>query len=264
MPSWYVVKSTMSSRRLAGHSSNVVARDRERQQPTVAGDLGQLHALLAVLDPVLALQLVAGVAEIARPPSGPWSSSSAGSRRCGTTEQSRNRNRYLRRFDLQHRVGGAVDGEDVADEAVVREVLEERLAPPLRDASAGCRPAGYSPMPSWMSLCIVTPSSKPGSRRTPAGCRTRRRTSRPAWSVRTTGQLQALALVARRPKSVLRVVDRVQPDHALVDVRAGVVHAVVVEPEEALLLRGRHCRPASSGRGCRHHSPGWIAVVLGP
>ena len=32
---------------------------------------------------------------------------------------------------LQHRVRGAVDGEDVADEAVVREVLEERLAPPL-------------------------------------------------------------------------------------------------------------------------------------
>ena len=34
-----------------------------------------------------------------------------------------------------------------------------------------------------------------------------------------------------------RVVDRVQADHALVHVRPGVIHAVIVEPEEALLLR---------------------------
>ena len=33
---------------------------------------------------------------------------------------------------LQHGVGRAVHGEDVTDEAVIREVLEERLAPPLR------------------------------------------------------------------------------------------------------------------------------------
>src|SRR4029079_16150704 len=39
---------------------------------------------------------------------------------------------FLARLPVEGRVGGAVDGEDVADEAVVGEVLEERLAPPLR------------------------------------------------------------------------------------------------------------------------------------
>ena len=49
------------------------------------------------------------------------------------------------------------------------------------------------------------------------------------------GQAQALGLVAG-VEVVLRVVDRVEPDHALVDVGPGEVHHVVVEPEEALLL----------------------------
>ncbi len=54
-------------------------------------------------------------------------------------------------------------------------------------------------------------------------------------SVRTPGSRRPLALVAH-VHAVLGVVDRVEPDHALVDVRPGVVHPVVVEPEEALLL----------------------------
>jgi hypothetical protein len=49
------------------------------------------------------------------------------------------------------------------------------------------------------------------------------------------GQAEALPLVAH-VHAVLRVIDGVQADHALVDVGAGLVHAVVVEPEEALLL----------------------------
>ena len=55
-------------------------------------------------------------------------------------------------------------------------------------------------------------------------------------------QPQALGLLASVETTLgpvvvrLRVVDREQPDAALVDVRPGVVHAVVVEPEEALLL----------------------------
>ena len=54
-----------------------VALDRERQQPAVGGDLGELHALLAVRDAVLALEFVARVAERHRRSSGPWWSSSA-------------------------------------------------------------------------------------------------------------------------------------------------------------------------------------------
>jgi hypothetical protein len=50
-----------------------------------------------------------------------------------------------------------------------------------------------------------------------------------------TRQPQALGLVAG-VEVVLRVVDREEPDHSLVDVGAGEVHHVVVEPEEALLL----------------------------
>ena len=53
----------MNSRRLAGHSSNESRAIGHRQQAAVGGDLGELHALLAVGDAVLALQLVAGVAE---------------------------------------------------------------------------------------------------------------------------------------------------------------------------------------------------------
>ena len=54
-------------------------------------------------------------------------------------------------------------------------------------------------------------------------------------SVRTPGQPETLGLVAH-VHPVLGVVDRVEPDHPLVDVGPGVVHAVVVEPEEGLLL----------------------------
>ena len=44
-----------------------VPHDRDREQAAVVGDLGPLHALLAVLDPPLALQVtIRGVAEVAR------------------------------------------------------------------------------------------------------------------------------------------------------------------------------------------------------
>ena len=55
------------------------------------------------------------------------------------------------------------------------------------------------------------------------------------WSVADAGQPETPPLVAH-VHAVLGVVDGVEPDHALVDVGAGVVHRVVVEPEEALLL----------------------------
>jgi hypothetical protein len=57
------VKSTITSRRLAGHSSKESRVIAKGQQPAVRGDLGELHALLAVGDPVLALELVACVAQ---------------------------------------------------------------------------------------------------------------------------------------------------------------------------------------------------------
>ena len=87
-----------------------------------------------------------------------------------------------------------------------------------------------------------------------------------------TRQTQALPLVAH-VHAVRRVVDRVETDHALVHVRAGVIHAVIVEPEEALLLAlltarrpvqiqvvdpharlvamGSWARASSSSAGCR-------------
>src|SRR6266545_5724645 len=49
------------------------------------------------------------------------------------------------------------------------------------------------------------------------------------------GQAEPLGLV---PRVLNRVVDGVEADHALVDVGAGMVHAVVVEPEEGLHLPG--------------------------
>jgi hypothetical protein len=63
VPSWYLVKSMMNSRRLAGHSSKESRLSGNGQQPAVVGDLGELHALLGVLDAVLALQLVTAVAQ---------------------------------------------------------------------------------------------------------------------------------------------------------------------------------------------------------
>src|SRR6266508_2882446 len=49
------------------------------------------------------------------------------------------------------------------------------------------------------------------------------------------GQPKSFGLV---PRVLNRVVDGVEADHALVDVGAGMVHAVVVEPEEGLHLPG--------------------------
>src|SRR3954452_24100709 len=108
-----------------------VALDRSGQQSAVAGDLHELHALLAIGDAVLPLQLAADVPEVL-----------GGLRAPGRTHQlqlvdARDRaieetEAVLAAFDLEHRVGDAVDGEDVADEAVIGEVLEEGLAPPLR------------------------------------------------------------------------------------------------------------------------------------
>src|SRR6266542_5033842 len=49
------------------------------------------------------------------------------------------------------------------------------------------------------------------------------------------GQPKSFGLV---PRVLNRVVDGVETDHALVDVGAGMVHAVVVEPEEGLHLPG--------------------------
>ena len=56
-----------------------------------------------------------------------------------------------------------------------------------------------------------------------------------------TGQPQSLRLITAIHT---RVIDRVQPDHPLVDVGPGVIHAVIVEPQEALLLSVvPTCRP---------------------
>ena len=154
-----------------------VPGDREGQQAAVVGDLGPAHALLAVLDPPLALQVaVGGVAEVARRlrPGGRGHQLELvdpGDRRVQEAEP------VLAPLDLQHRVRGAVDGEDVADEAVVGEVLEERLAPPLRVRRAGCRRPGTRPGRRGCP-CGSWCRRRAGRRRSPAGCRSRRRRCR--------------------------------------------------------------------------------------
>ncbi len=208
-----------------------VADDRRREQAAVVGDLRELHALLAVGQPVLALQLVAAVAEV------------AGGLRAAARDHERQlvdaRDRaveeaeaVLAPLDLEHRVGRAVDGEDVADEAVVGEVLEERLAPPLgvRLRVAGSRE---------LALGVVDVLVDRGAVVQPAVVDRQRdvevHVERAVGVVGAdTRQPQALGLVAG-VEVVLGVVDRVEADHSLVDVRPGVVHPVVVEPEEALL-----------------------------
>ena len=56
------------------------------------------------------------------------------------------------------------------------------------------------------------------------------------------GQTQPLGLVAHI-HVVLGIVDRVKTHHALVDIGSGVIHAMIVEPEEGLFLaRVAACR----------------------
>ncbi len=76
------------------------------------------------------------------------------------------------------------------------------------------------------------------------------------------GEPEAAPLVPH-VHAVLGVVDGVEPDHALVHVGAGVVHRVVVEPEEALLLP-----VVAGGRPVQVQvvdgSPRVVAPVTGP
>ncbi len=145
----------------------------------------------------------------------------------------------LAALDLQCRVRGAVDGEDVADETVVREVLEEGLAPPLRVLGRVLRERelAHAVVHVLVGRDPVVETAVVERQRDVVGHIER--------AVRVVGahagEAQALALVAAVVHALtghvlLGVVDRVQADHALVDVRTRVVHAVIVEPEEALLL----------------------------
>ena len=229
-----------------------VTRQGERQQAAVRGDLGELHALLGVRDAVLPLELVAVVAERdgglrALRRAHQLELVDAGDRGVEEAEA------VLAPLDLQHRVGGAVDGEDVADEAVAREVLVERLAPPLRVGGRVLRQrelVGGVVDVLVHRDAVVEPAVVEGERDVVLDVER---------AVPVVGaharEPQALALVAHVHAALvahrLRVVDRVEADHALVDVGAGVVHPVVVEPEEASASRGRRRRPASSGRAGR-------------
>ena len=62
----YFVKSTTTSRRFAGHSSNESRTIGAGSRPPSLAICDELHALLAVGQAVLALQLVAAVAEVPR------------------------------------------------------------------------------------------------------------------------------------------------------------------------------------------------------
>src|SRR5215212_3026573 len=149
------------------------------------------------------------------------------------TEASRNRNRYLRRSTSMTEERGAVDGEDVPDEAVVREVLVEALAPPLRMRPRVAR--GWEVALRVVDVLVdrdsvVQPAVEEDQRDVVVHLEVVR-----GGQVRaTTRQVQTVGIPFVAVVD-LRVVERVEPHHALVDVVRGVVHDVVVEPEEALL-----------------------------
>jgi hypothetical protein len=129
----------------------------------------------------------------------------------------------LAAFDGHRRVRRAIYGEDVTDEAVVGEVTEIRLAPPLRVR---------------LAVAVVGVLVRRDAVVEPAVVERQRDVV-----VDVEGAVRVVLAHAREPVAlglvavVLdRVVDRHQADHALVDVGAGVAVHVVVEPEERLLL----------------------------
>src|SRR4051812_39103504 len=145
-------------------------------------------------------------------------------------------------LDLENREGNAVDGEDVADEAVVRVVAVEQLAPVLgvHVAADDAREAGIR---SDGGVVV-----RVGNHAVIGGEVVERHrdvvldVERPVVVALGVDVVHAdageapavgLGLVA---VVELGIVVRRESDHALVDVRAGVVHAVVVVPEERLLL----------------------------
>ena len=176
----------------------------------------------------------------------------------------------LAALDLQGRVRGAVDGEDVAHEALVRHVLVERLAPPLRVRARVARGRELRVVDVVvLGDPVIEAAVEEGQRDVVVDVEA-------AVGVvgAHPGQPQATALVAH-VHPVLRVIDGVEADHALVDVGPGVVHPVVVEPEEALLLPviatgrpvqvqvvHRHPRPVALALRAVPHRVVRVAVAL--
>jgi hypothetical protein len=124
-------------------------------------------------------------------------------------------------------------GKAVAHEPVVGEVLEEGLAPPLRVRGRVVR-LGVLAQPvvhvqvgghAVVQRAVV-------DRERDVVLDVERAVAVVGAHARET---EATPLVAH-VHGVLGVVDRVEADHALVNVCPGLVHGVVVEPEEALLL----------------------------
>ena len=140
---------------------------------------------------------------------------------------------------MQHRGGHAVDGEDVTDEAVVRVVLVEQLAPPLGvDASA-----------ELVGREVLALQGGPLERGVLVGVRAHSVVEAAVVErerdvvLHVEGAVAVVGADARQTQTVglvaavqHRIVVRREADHALVDVGPRVVHAVIVEPEERLLL----------------------------
>ena len=140
---------------------------------------------------------------------------------------------------LQHRVRGSVDGEDIPDETMIGEMLEERLAPPLgvRSRIVGVREFTLRVVDVLVNRDPVVQPAVVHDQRDVVGD--------VKGSVLVigadAGQSKTLSLVTHvgtpaDARVSLRIVDGINADHALVHIRAGVVHSVVVKPEEALLL----------------------------
>ena len=237
MPSWILGEVDDHLHPLGRPTLEVAPRDRCRQQSTFGGDLGEPHALLTIGDPILALQFVALVSQIAGRLGPPGRAHQlevvdASDRSVEKPEP------VLAPLDFQHGIGGAVDREQIPHEPMAREVLVEGLAPPLR---MGPRVPRRRELAHSVVEVLVDRHAV-----IQAGVVERQRDvvlhiERAVVIGAHTGQPQSLRLITAIHT---RVIDRVQPDHPLVDVGPGVIHAVIVEPQEALLLSVvATCRP---------------------
>src|SRR6478735_3221975 len=133
-------------------------------------------------------------------------------------------------IDIQHGEGGSVDGEDVSHEAVVREVAEIELAPPVRMQFASAVVEVLVLRDAVIETAIVERHGYVVINVEGLPCRISR--IDPLASGKP--QTAPLGLVTRVQDWII---DGIETNHTFVDIGSGVVHAVVVEPQERLFFR---------------------------
>ena len=132
--------------------------------------------------------------------------------------------------DIEHRESRSVHGEDVSHKAMVREVAVIELAPPLGMELAQAVVEVLMLRDAIIEAAIVQ-SHGDVIVHVEGLARRVGRVNPFAAGQPEAGLLGLVAWIQNR------VVNGIETDHAFVNVGAGVVHAVIVKPEEGLLLR---------------------------